>query len=180
MSSSTAISSIDHRTPTQTVTHHFRGSGVSQPDSPTGRQIVDDASCTLSSCGIPSAVANHPVAQGHPSMQPVRAPCGSAPCGSPWGGRRDATRCPPLPSRSDFALDHPGGLSRRRGCGPADHDLLAGIQQVGVNADRLCILVPGSVVTCCGMRRCVCGTVRARRIAVADGSLLTITSEPGG
>jgi hypothetical protein len=58
------------------------------------------------------AQSDHAADQGQPSTEPVHASCGYAPglpCGSPQGGRRDATPCPPRTSRSDSCAR----LSRR-------------------------------------------------------------------
>ncbi len=64
------------------------------------------------------AQPDHAAAQGQPSTKPARASCGSAPglsCGSPWGGRRDATPCPPRPAAAILVPGHPEGLPARRG-----------------------------------------------------------------
>src|SRR5207248_1673154 len=70
------------------------------------------------------AQPDHTPARGQPPTEPSRAPSGSAPglaCGSPPGGRRDATPCPPNPAAAVRVAGHPGDLPARRGHGVARH-----------------------------------------------------------
>jgi hypothetical protein len=77
-------------------------------------------SCTLGAVWHPVDLAqpDHRAAWGQPSSEPVCAWSGSAPglaCGSPPGGRGDATPRPPDPVAAVLVAGHPGELPARRG-----------------------------------------------------------------
>ena len=82
----------------------------------------DHRSCTLGLVWRPVDLAqpDHTPARGQPSTEPVRAPSSSAPglaCGSPQGGRWDATPCLLSPPAGVLVAGHPGDLPARRGHG---------------------------------------------------------------
>jgi hypothetical protein len=85
--------------------------------SPSSAQRSYRRSCSLRLVWHPVDLAppDHTPARGQPSTGPPRALSGSAPglaCGSPLGGRWDATPCLPTPAAVVVVGGHPGDLPR--------------------------------------------------------------------